>query len=235
VTTASGIDPGFTAHRGIGPRPSLVRLLSVQASRAISDQLPSCVRLPSLADDASGTLSLRVPRDGTSLLWVPVSGEGGLDAGKVPAPGIGAAPVYSPSVFGAHPYTADPARAAQLTGHPTTAPPDFPVPPLRFLSTASDPATTDSSRPIAPPTSPANSSRGAVTCVTSHAGAIATPSAASGLTANAAHNAPPSAGSGVARLADLPASFAVSVWSTATASGTTAHTPSLAIPPGAPA
>jgi len=122
VRTASGIDPGFIAHRGVRPLPSSTLFFSAQASRAISEQHLSCVRLPSLADDASGTLSLRVPYDGTSLLWVPGTGEGGLDAGKVPAPGIGAAPVYSPSIFGAGPPTASAPGVTQRFFTPPSSP-----------------------------------------------------------------------------------------------------------------
>jgi len=165
VRTASGIgiDPAFAAHRGIARRQSSGPFFSAQASCTISDQLPSCVRLPSLADDAGGTLSLRVPHDGTTLLWVPGSGEGGLDAGKVPAPGIGAALVFSSSVFGARPSPTDPARAPHLAGHPTTAPPDFPDPPLHLPVTG----TSEPARTIA--VSPSNPRLGSVSTHSSRA------------------------------------------------------------------
>lgn len=78
-------------------------------------------------------------------------------------------------------------------------------------------------------------SRVAVTGVTSHADATATPSNASGLTANAAHNVFPSAGSGIARLADLSAAVAVLASHNRAAPRTATHASSLAPTPGAPA
>jgi hypothetical protein len=97
MRTSTGLGPAFTAtdgHKGLGVR--------VLLSPRLFGLPQSCVRLPSLADGATGTHSCRVPERGTPLLRVPGGSEGGpLDSRVLHIPGGGAVRDCSPSAVGA--------------------------------------------------------------------------------------------------------------------------------------
>ncbi len=107
---------------GLGPLAvaSSIRLTLPASPRhplRLYDLPQSCVRLPSLVDGATGDRPHRAPQHGTSLLRVPGSDAGGLGSRGLPAPGVGAAPVCSFLVFGAHPI----ARASKPSTPETAA------------------------------------------------------------------------------------------------------------------
>ena len=82
MRTSSGSDSGFTADRAIGSARSSV---ASSPDRSFKD----CVRLASLADDANGALSLRVPGYGAG-------GPCGLVLLPAPESGPPASPLSSP-------------------------------------------------------------------------------------------------------------------------------------------